>query len=479
MELSPQKNSTEQNSLLGKKLENPYSVANMKKAYENLSNSLKSGVIIETTHYYVKFKPKNEDELNILKQDTTLELYDYPLDYEVIEGQEVYHDPEIPDTLPTYQYCAVPVDYNFPNVEYEILENLYIPEELETLKSSNTFVEALVDEALQITDNLDESENNTLKRRRKKWRPAGTIKLWDDYYNTYKPLEGVVVRARRWFTTHTGTTNASGYYSCNGRFRRDANYSIKWERYNFEIRKSWLGTAKYDGPKQTGDWNLNIRYGNEEFFATIFKAAHHYYYKNIKGLRRPPLNSFWHTKLRIRAYYEQNSDVNGTHAPGRRFLGLGSAIKIYNPQNSTQDIYGTIIHEVAHASHWSMDSWHYKHCDNIVAESWARGVQRELTRMVYPNYSPTYSRKRYTGIVQDMIDGNKTTKSYYYFTDNNHWVYSYKSYSDRVSGYTIRQIEDALINERYWNNWMLNIKNKYNNGTENNLDDAFNYWNAQ
>jgi len=78
-----------------------------------------------------------------------------------------------------------------------------------------------------------------------------------------------------------------------------------------------------------------------------------------------------------------------------------------------------------------------------------------------------------------MIDGNKTTISYYYFTDNNHWVYSYKSYSDRVSGYTIRQIEDALINERYWNNWMLNIKNKYNNGTENNLDDAFNYWNAQ
>ncbi len=158
---------------------------------------------------------------------------------------------------------------------------------------------------------------------------------------------------------------------------------------------------------------MNIRYGNEEFFATIFKAAHHYYYKNIKGLRRPPLNSFWHTKLRIRAYYEQNNDVNGTHAPGRRFLGLGSAIKIYNPQNSTQEIYGTVIHEMAHASHWSMDSWHYKHCDNIVAESWARGVQRELTRMIYPNYSPIYSRKRYTGIVQDMIDGYKTTSSYY------------------------------------------------------------------
>jgi len=464
MELSPQENKTGLNSKLGKKLQNPYSVANMKKAYENLDNSLKSSLTIETTHYYVKFKPKNEEELNILKQDTTLELYDYPLDYEVIEGQDAYHDPSIPDTLPTYQYCAVPVDYSFPDVDYDILENLFIPEEIETLKSSDTFVDALVDEALRITGNLNQSKDNTLKRRRRKWRPAGTIKLWDDHYNTYRPLEGVVVRARRWFTTHPGTTDSSGYYSCNGEFRRDANYSINWERYNFEIRKSWLGTAKYDGPKQTGNWNLNIRYGNEEFFATIFKAAHHYYYKNIKGLRRPPLNSFWHTKLRIRAYYEQNSDVNGTHAPGKRFLGLGSAIKIYNPQRLSEDIYGTVIHEMAHASHWSMDKWHYNHCDDIVAESWARGVQWELTRMVYPNYQPWYCTSscgspysNYTGVVEDMID-------------------SVSGY-DQVSGYTIRQIEDALINERYWNNWMLNIKNRYNNGTENNLESLFNYWN--
>ena len=260
IEFSPQENTTDLNSKLGKKLENPYSVANMKKAYENLNSNLKTGVIIETTHYYVKFKPKNEEELNVLKQDTTLQLYDYPLDYEIIQGQEAYHDTEIPDSLPTYQYCAVPVDYSFPNIDYDILEELYIPEELETLKSSNSFVEALVDEALKITGNL-EDENSSLKsiQWRRKWRPAGTIKLWDDYYNTYKPLEGVVVRARRWFTTYTGTTNSSGHYSCNGKFRRDANYSIYWERYNFEIRKSWLGTAKYDGPKQTGDWNLNIK----------------------------------------------------------------------------------------------------------------------------------------------------------------------------------------------------------------------------
>ena len=40
---------------------------------------------------------------------------------------------------------------------------------------------------------------------------------------------------------------------------------------------------------------------------------------------------------------------------------------------------------------------------------------------------------------------------------------------DQVSGYTIRQIEDALKNEAFWNTWRINIINSYNNGTENNL----------
>jgi hypothetical protein len=97
--------------------------------------------------------------------------------------------------------------------------------------------------------------------------------------------------------------------------------------------------------------------------------------------------------------------------------------------------------------------------DLKVAESWARGVQWELTRMVYPptimvDY-PIYTNI-YTGVVQDMIDGI--------------------SGNDQVTGYTIRQIEDALPGQLTWNAWKTNIKNLYNNATENNLDALFNYW---
>ncbi len=54
----------------------------------------------------------------------------------------------------------------------------------------------------------------------------------------------------------------------------------------------------------------------------------------------------------------------------------------------------------------------------------------------------------------------------------------YRSYNDQVTGYAIRQIEDALLGQRTWNGWKNNIKNLYANETENKLDAAFNYWNT-
>jgi len=52
-----------------------------------------------------------------------------------------------------------------------------------------------------------------------------------------------------------------------------------------------------------------------------------------------------------------------------------------------------------------------------------------------------------------------------------------KRFYDQVSGYTIRQIEDVINGEMTWNKWKTNIKNSYENETEENLDALFNYWN--
>ncbi|MFZ2430920.1 MAG: hypothetical protein WAW57_07235, partial [Lutibacter sp.] len=95
------------------------------------------------------------------------------------------------------------------------------------------------------------------------------------------------------------------------------------------------------------------------------------------------------------------------------------------------------------------------------------GVQWELTRMIYPSYRGGLTiLPDYTQIVVDMVDIN-----YSYSSNLNNGLYN-----DNVSGYTIREIEDALDGEKTWDGWKNNIKNKYNNGTENNLDALFNYW---
>ena len=48
-----------------------------------------------------------------------------------------------------------------------------------------------------------------------------------------------------------------------------------------------------------------------------------------------------------------------------------------------------------------------------------------------------------------------------------------------VSGYTIRQIEDALDGQRTWDGWKNNIIGRYNNGTRTRLHETFSYWNTQ
>ncbi|MFJ1473485.1 hypothetical protein ACILE9_04405 [Capnocytophaga cynodegmi] len=276
------------------------------------------------------------------------------------------------------------------------------------------------------------------------------------------------VQACRWFTTHVGFVNSDGFFECDGRFRRPANYKACFERYDFEIRNGWLSTAYLDRPKTKGSWNVDIHEDKYEFYATIFRAAHHYYYEDIKGLRRPPLNGFWKTQMKLRAYMENNNHSNGNHSAIRRFLGLGSAIKIYNPDRNSMDIYGTVIHELAHASHWDMDKSGYNGSSDIVAESWARGVQWDLTRMVYPSYrGGPFIRPNYTQVVVDMIDPNYLSNELN--VNNGLW-------NDNVQGYTIRQIEDALIGQKTWNGWRDNIIRMYNNETEHNLPTLFEYW---
>jgi hypothetical protein len=101
--INPKINSVENQKdgmiVLGDKLDDPYSLDNMKKAYENLRKRGDAPEVeITPTHTYIRFLPKDETEWGILKSDTTIEVFDYPLNFEIQNIGTYYHDPSLPDS---------------------------------------------------------------------------------------------------------------------------------------------------------------------------------------------------------------------------------------------------------------------------------------------------------------------------------------------------------------------------------------------
>ncbi|MFW5751993.1 MAG: hypothetical protein ACOCW8_01500 [bacterium] len=401
--------------------------------------------------------PKNEAELDLLKEDTTLTLYDIPLDHEIEDPGIYYHDPELPDTAITWQYCAVTVDHQLPDVYYEKLADLYIPpteEDDDELKSSNSrrnLYENLEDEALRITNNLEEEENGQeelkgLFSRKSKWRPAGRITAKG------KAIVGCMVRARRWFTTHKGFTDNNGNFSCDGRFRRKANYSIKWERYYWDIRSGNRGQAYYNGPKQKSNWNLNINSGKSLRYAFIHQAAYDYFYRNPFGTQKPFEKRWYRSTLKIGYHHKHGENKGADFAKWRNWITYPH-IRIYKGQTSnasTTQIYASTIHELAHSAHWQLivkasgsnRIGDFYFADKKLKESWAVGMQTLFSRnFIDENYDRygninTYTRNTsYSELCLELIE---------------------------TADYSVSELEQCLIGASNLDNWQKKINNKYN-----------------
>lgn len=564
-------------SQLGKKLQNPYSVANMQLAWDNLQQRdglmAKEELLIAPTHLYVKFLPQSEEELDLLNRDESLILYSYPLDYEAPlnhDGEE-YREAGLKEGQPTPQYASVPIDQVLlDGVSHEILSELFIPDERSDESSGRVaedwIVDELVHEALRITDNLTEGEEVLLSKENagrtemSDWRPAGRIQVWDnsvgssrksrqvfshyEYYDcpsdislqddngnmligdpsvnpiggttrcrravyrteyyevpgSYVGVHDLEVRANRWFTTHTGKTDINGNFSVGGTFKNDANYSLKWQKYHFSVRTGTFGQAVDNGPKMRGNWNRNYgRSGSEtvvdkqQYYALIFQAARDYYYGNRFGLESPPKNGTLNPQTKISASQEDRQHDKRSHAaPYARTGGIFPTVYVRRWDSSADRVYGVTIHELAHNSHWNLNRDAFRSVavnawnpffpwallpgrDSYAAliESWARGVEWMFASHRYRN---TYSvqgytyrgnfqwvnrrdESIYTSIVIDLIDNIDQGDP-----------------RDRVSGYTIRQLEQSLDGARSWEEWRDRIRDQHQNGSEQFLDELFEYW---
>lgn len=334
--------------VLGEKLENPYSVKNMRLALKSLkakqqkssksylAKTLNDDLDIQTTDYYVKFWVENDEQKSLLLADS-LNLSIIPLDVEIEQEGDYFVDENTEIEQAQWLYTSVVKDYQFHSeVAYEKIEDLFLiepsePEEIEgdqeedestttTIAGkssiSKTFLYDLEDEALKLTGNYTKPDNeesnlgNNLAARRSKIKPRGVIKVVNTTGGE-DPVVGVKVKTRRWFKWAKGWTNSEGKYEVNRGYRRDVHYTVVFKNTRgFKIWPSTISisSARYRAGKHS-KYGHNITFGTNSVgwrWATVNNATVKYLdYCTQFGIGKP------HSNLRIVA----NGKSGGGAAP--------------------------------------------------------------------------------------------------------------------------------------------------------------------
>ncbi len=161
---------------IGEKLKNPYSCSNMEAALSALYPT-RSDARIPVTDLYVRFLPKTAEDFSRL-EDLGVVLFDHPLDCEILEDGDYYHDPSIPENELTWQYAIVPPDFDFPaGVRYEILDHCHIAEHDIVTRSGAEGIDwdAVEREAFRLTGNAGMLEEHP-ETRGGAAKPSGLLK---------------------------------------------------------------------------------------------------------------------------------------------------------------------------------------------------------------------------------------------------------------------------------------------------------------
>ncbi|MCR5568683.1 MAG: hypothetical protein K6G31_05350 [Paludibacteraceae bacterium] len=406
---------------LGRKFRLAYSIDNMQAVYDSLKemSGLKSVNQLEPTHYYVRFLPKDTTEFDLLLSDTSLVLFSTPFDYEVEgAGGEEYHDPSLPDNQITWQYTSVPIDYEFPNVKYEILDRLYISPDFDlsndddgciyddsdsysALKSAMSFSRKLQIEAFARVGcdikvgETGKSLKGILSFLDPTWTPKACIYAKEDLLGKSIPLKGVRVYICHGGAIACRTTNADGYVKfpkCIG----PVLYKIEWADKYWRIYDGIPGLPVfYSGPTKRSNWLLNITGGQSLHYACIHRGCYLHFYDENFGIYRPvnrvknaviPHKICYKMAMGSGQYCSDYSAFTSNIAPDIKVYGKNSK----GQYKTTYSVFKTMVHELGHASHCLyVDRAKYMFVDDNVTDAWAVAVAWKLCSEKYKRLGAT------------------------------------------------------------------------------------------
>ena len=341
--------SIERSTVLGARLTNPYLLPNITQAYHNLGIY---NVPIVITNLYVRFKPNSVDQLAVLDsivETQNLELFDTPLDFDVVYEGDYYQDAAIPEEQITWQYAVVPPDFQFPaGIQYETLAQIHIPgneytaveTEAENLAGGGGTLLSVANggiiepnvplcaDGFHWDYNLRTCVANNCQPGYH-WSgtacvidqvsqppapaadaavPAGFIRVHDTQLNNTDPgVQKARIVAKRWFKIERVYTDNNGHFQCTKRFKHKVKINLKFKNDDAQVRgfrglrlwqmlfpvKKTLGI--YSGDKTVINYtavitgSINSK-GNRYFAAaTVHNALQEYrVYAVQEGIALPP-----------------------------------------------------------------------------------------------------------------------------------------------------------------------------------------------
>ncbi len=414
--------------VLGEKFDNPYSVENMRSVYNEMvqTRSDAENITIDVTDWYVRFLPKDSAEYKLLTEELDLELFDYPLDHDVLTEGTGYHDPSIPEGQITWQYTTVKPGFQFPSsVKYEVLDECFIPRDEDTGTDSD---DANAETRSQEADFMGELEYRALEKvgyirclEKKGLIPAGTrglfsflsgskpkgyIKVYDTSLKQDVPVKGIKVRATSLVKWTSAYTNEEGYYKMNSKHYWGPLYSVSFDnKLGFDV---WGYTGPLTGcaiyimgfhNKKGYDKTFGASSSAWEW-ATVNNAAYDWYSKCQSNSDYPTCPTTNNLKIwvwkdakdgsasMIRRVYHPigvNSNSGWSNFLTNMIVGTNLTlwksifhfalpdITIGTKGKTSAGIYEQVSHELAHASHFQ----------KVGSAYWAKYISYVITYGAY------------------------------------------------------------------------------------------------
>ncbi len=401
---------------LGNHITNIYATQYMRYAVSKKDWNANRPPRVQTTHLYVKLHPIDTTQFACIVDDTSINAFPYPLDYELIgEGNYVQ-----PDSDTGWVYAVVPLGWApLTSIPHILIDSCCIPND-----NDNALLMVEEEELLKVLGPGGDRVSG---------RPHGYIKVRNtstggqDGLRRAKVITNTIVRCR---TTYT---NDNGYYSFTGgwAYITNVNYTVLFE--NIHDFKVWnyfnngscilpnaisLGVHSPSGYSYTIEPNNVINWRA----ATICNAASVFYnhlWNDLKigrpigglriGIYIQPENSNWSActpMFRHRIYNPSEwyqylalayvTMLGGLAIPDMLFL---------SGTDSSHHIYSTIFHELLHVSHYNQVK-NSTYWDHLVANT-----------ILNSGYGDSVSRPDYVG-VSEMWAYYAEMVAYNYYRNN-------------------------------------------------------------